>query len=64
MMGRMESDDYDLSMKHGLGEDDGVTEEVRSLAKLSGDGHKPSGTKLFIHCCLLSQHELIHSARF
>lgn len=47
VMGRMERNGGNLNMKHGLGEDDarskhGVTEEIRSLAKLPGDGHKPS----------------------
>lgn len=44
---RMERNDCNLSMKHGLGEDDvrfkhGVTEEIRPLAKLPGGGPKPS----------------------
>jgi len=69
MMGMMERDDYNLSMKHGLGADDarfkhGVTKEIRPLAKLPGDGCKPSSTKLFIHCCYLSKHEIIHLAYF
>lgn len=42
VMGRMERDDYNLSMKYGLGEGDarfkhGVKEETRPLAKLPGD---------------------------
>lgn len=44
VMGRMERNGCDLSTKYGLREDDvrfkhGVTEEIRPLAKLPGDGH-------------------------
>lgn len=47
VMGRMERNGCDWSMKYGLGEDDvrfkhGVIEKIRPLAKLPGDGHKSS----------------------